>query len=58
MVNKILITGGSGFIGSALVSKLAKDKNNEIYVIDIEEPKINLTAKYEKMDIRSDLMPR
>ena len=54
MVNKILITGGSGFIGSALVSKLAMDKNNEIYVIDIEEPKINLTAKYEKMDIRSN----
>ena len=54
MANKILITGGSGFIGSALVSKLAMDKNNEIYVIDIEEPKINLTAKYEKMDIRSN----
>lgn len=54
MANKILITGGSGFIGSALVSKLAMDKNNKIYVIDIEEPKINLTAEYEKMDIRSD----
>ncbi len=53
-VNKIVITGGSGFIGSALVSKLSKDKNNQIYVLDIEDPKINLDAKYEKMDIRSD----
>lgn len=51
--NKILITGGSGFIGSALVSKLSRNKNNEIHVLDIEEPKINLDAKYEKMDIRS-----
>ena len=54
MANKILITGGSGFIGSALVSKLATNKNNEIYVVDIEEPKINLNAKYEKLDIRSN----
>ena len=54
MANKILITGGSGFIGSALVSKLAMDKNNKIYVVDIKEPKINLTAEYEKMDIRSN----
>jgi len=37
--NKILITGGSGFIGSALTSKLSGHKNNEIYVLDIEEPK-------------------
>ena len=54
MANKILITGGSGFIGSALVSKLAMDKNNKIYVVDIKEPKINLTAEYKKMYIRSN----
>ena len=52
--NKILITGGSGFIGSALTSKLSGHKNNEIYVLDIEEPKTNLDIKYKKIDIRSD----
>ncbi len=56
--NKILITGGSGFIGSSLVSKLSSNKNNEIYVLDIEEPKTNIDAKYEKMDIRSHKVPK
>lgn len=31
---KILITGGAGFIGSHLVDKLIKSKNNKILVID------------------------
>ena len=31
---KILITGGAGFIGSNLVHRYAKDKGNEIYIID------------------------
>ena len=33
-MNKILITGGAGFIGTNLVSELISDKNNIIYVID------------------------
>lgn len=32
--NKILVTGGAGFIGSAMVEKLSQDPNNEIVVVD------------------------
>ena len=31
---KILVTGGAGFIGSNLVSKLIEEKNNKIVVLD------------------------
>jgi len=34
MKNKILITGGAGFIGSNLCEKLAKNPNNVIYSLD------------------------
>ncbi|HPG72682.1 MAG TPA: NAD-dependent epimerase/dehydratase family protein, partial [Bacteroidales bacterium] len=31
---KIMITGGAGFIGSALAEKLAEDKNNLVVIVD------------------------
>jgi len=33
-MRKILVTGGSGFIGSALVERLIADKENQVVVID------------------------
>jgi len=43
---KILITGGTGFIGSALCNELLKDKNNEITILsrskDITSTKITI----------------
>jgi len=33
-MNKILITGGAGFIGSALADKLIADKNNYVVIVD------------------------
>jgi GlcNAc-P-P-Und epimerase len=36
---KFLITGGSGFIGTNLISKLLKD-NHQVLSIDIQEPKL------------------
>ncbi|OCL97535.1 dTDP-L-rhamnose 4-epimerase [Aliarcobacter thereius] len=34
MKNKILVTGGAGFIGSNLCERLAQNKNNEVYSLD------------------------
>lgn len=33
-MNKILVTGGAGFIGSSMAEKLASDKNNQVVIID------------------------
>ena len=50
---KILITGGSGFVGTNLIDKLPKDIY-EIFSIDTEKPKINFdVVNYENIDIRS-----
>lgn len=51
---KILITGGSGFVGTNIISKLSTD-TYDIYSLDIEEPKkIIEKIKYINMDIRSE----
>ena len=50
---KILITGGSGFVGTNIIHKLPKDIY-EIFSLDIEEPKINFkNVNYLNTDIRS-----
>jgi len=33
-MNKILVTGGAGFIGSAIAEKLIADKNNNVVIVD------------------------
>ncbi|KGG00350.1 MULTISPECIES: dTDP-glucose 4,6-dehydratase [Prochlorococcus] len=43
MTKKILITGGAGFIGGALIKRLLKEENNIIYNIDILSYKNGLT---------------
>ena len=50
---KILITGGSGFVGTNFISKLSTDKY-EIFSLDINDPKKTIEKiNYINMDIRS-----
>lgn len=39
-MTKILITGGSGFIGTNLIEHFLLNQNLELLSIDIEKPKI------------------
>lgn len=45
----ILVTGGLGFVGSNLVDKLVKLKNNNVYVLD-NLSSISCSINYIKID--------
>ena len=47
---KILVTGGSGFIGSHIVEELSKDKSNQIIIYDIVKPEIDHTSNFKYFD--------
>jgi nucleoside-diphosphate-sugar epimerase len=58
-MTKYLITGGSGFIGTNLISSLLKNKDLELLNIDTETPKIKSHETiWKKVDIcdKADLM--
>ena len=53
-MEKILVTGGSGFIGTNLIEHLSKDTQYEIQNIDIGKPKISTQDKYwVQVDLRN-----
>lgn len=53
-MSKIIVTGGSGFIGSNLISKLIENTINIVLNIDIVEPKIEIQkANWLNLDIRN-----
>ena len=53
-MEKILVTGGSGFIGTNLIGHLSKDAQYEIQNIDIVKPKISAQDKYwVQVDLRN-----
>lgn len=52
-MNKILVTGGSGFIGTNLIEKLREDKELSLLSIDIAEPKLDQHRSiWKQVDIR------
>src|SRR5579863_10460778 len=52
-MNKILVTGGAGFIGSSIAEKLAADKNNHVVIIDdLATGSLNKIPKSPHMNIR------
>lgn len=56
MAENLLITGGSGFIGTKLISHLSEKYNYNILNIDIKEPSDQSQLKFfERKDIRDDL---
>lgn len=52
-MKKILITGGSGFIGKHLISELSKNDQYEILNIDLVHS--NQNCEFREVDIRNDL---
>ena len=59
-MKKILITGGAGFIGSALAEKLAEDKKNEVIIVDnlitghlLKLPALSANIKFIKADVNN-----
>ena len=44
---KVLVTGGSGFLGANLINKLSKKNNYEVFSIDKKDLNAKLISNYE-----------
>src|SRR4051794_22007521 len=50
---RILVTGGSGFIGTNLIEALGQDQDNHVRSLDIKPPaNLNHAGLWEECDVR------
>jgi sterol-4alpha-carboxylate 3-dehydrogenase (decarboxylating) len=55
-LSKVLVTGGTGFLGSEIVKALVETKRHEITVVDINPPALGTGSFFEVRYVRANVL--